>query len=129
MKKLIVLLAAMLVMVSGCGKETAKEADKGSKQNKAKQEQKAEDVKIKEAKIEKSDKSTLKVTTKATGDNLNYAYYVYKDDQVIEKTKYDSNSSFTYAAKEPGTYYARAYVKDGNGERVALNTDKIKVEK
>ncbi|MGG0237436.1 triple tyrosine motif-containing protein [Bacillus rhizoplanae] len=124
MKKIIVLLVAMLVMISGCGKETATESDKGSKQ-----EQKAEDVKIKEAKIEKSDKSTLKVTTKAAGKKLQYSYYIYKDDKEIEKVWYTENNSFTYTAKEPGTYYVRVYVKDGNGKVDTQNTSKVKVEK
>ncbi|MEK4893630.1 triple tyrosine motif-containing protein [Bacillus sp. FSL M7-0996] len=129
MKKLIVLLVAMLVIIAGCDKGSTKEASKESKQNKTNQQEKAESVKIKQANIEKDDKNTLKVTTKAVGEKLSYAYYVYKDDKVIEKTSYKENSSFTYTAKEPGTYFVRVYAKDGNNKTDTQNTEKVKVEK
>ncbi|MGE7634493.1 triple tyrosine motif-containing protein [Bacillus paramycoides] len=129
MKKLIVLLVAMLVMISGCDQGSKKEVSQEVKQNKTNQQEKIEDVKIKQANIEKSDKNTLKVTTKAVGEKLSYAYYVYKDDKVIEKSSYKEKSSFTYIAKEPGTYFVRVYAKDGNNKIDTQNTKELKVEK
>lgn len=125
MKKLILLLVTMLVMISGCDQGNKKEV----KQNKTNQQEKIEDVKIKQANIEKSDKNTLKVTTKAVGEKLSYAYYVYKDDKVIEKSSYKEKSSYTYIAKEPGTYFVRIYAKDGNSKVDTQNTKELKVEK
>lgn len=107
MKKLMVVLAATVTVMAGCGQET---------QESNASDEAVKNVQIKEANIETSGDHTLEVTTETEGEDLTYAYYVYKDNKVIEKTSYEKNDTFTYEAEEPGTYFVKVYAKDGNGD-------------
>lgn len=61
----------------------------------------------------------------ANGDNLIYAFYVYKDDTVIQKFPYTQNSKFLFNLSEPGKYRVRVFVRDDQGNQQALSGKEI----
>lgn len=124
-KKIIVPLFAVSLVISGCSKETTKAKPKEqTEQNKQKIP-----LKISGAKIEKVNKSTLKVDVTAKGENLKYAYYIYKDTNIVEKIGYKPEASLTYEVKEPGTYKVKVYAKDKAGKIETRYTSEVKIEK
>jgi serine O-acetyltransferase len=67
----------------------------------------------------------IKLTCNAQGEDLEFAYYVYKDDEVIEKFPYDGNSSFLYNLSEEGSYRVRTYIRDKSGNKIAKTSKTI----
>ncbi|MDM5157395.1 triple tyrosine motif-containing protein [Bacillus sp. DX1.1] len=124
-KKLILPFIAVLLILSGCGKETTQET---SKKN-VNQEKKADNLKIENVTIQKIDDQNLKVGAKATGDKLQYAYYIYKGDEVVEKMNYKPENSLTYKVKESGDYKVKVFVKDKNNKIEAKSTSVVKMGK
>ncbi|HIE8455436.1 TPA: serine O-acetyltransferase [Bacillus cereus] len=61
----------------------------------------------------------------ALGDNLEFAYYVYKDENAIEKFPYTSESSFQYNLTETGEYRVRVFVRDKDGNKIAKTSAKV----
>ncbi|EJS78488.1 triple tyrosine motif-containing protein [Bacillus cereus] len=124
-KKGFVLLFAATVLISGCNKEVAKESPKEKvEQNKA-----GASIVISEVKIDKMNDRTLKVDVKAKGEDLNYAYYIYKEEKIVEKIWYKPDSTLTYEVKEPGKYKVRVFAKDKNEKKKDAFTNEVTVEK
>lgn len=83
-------------------------------------------IQINSVSIQESSLRNIKVTCIAKGDNLEYAYYIFKDEEVIEKIFYTSNNILNYHVKEAGTYMVRVYVRN-KFNKVIKNTNTIKV--
>ncbi|WP_026564062.1 triple tyrosine motif-containing protein [Bacillus sp. UNC41MFS5] len=116
--KLSILFLVALLLITGCSKD-ATNSDK-------KQESKESEVKIAKVMIKKGDAQNFYVVaTAASGNNLTYAYYVYKDKKVIEKQLYKQDAFFTYNITTPGSYKVRVFLKDANGKIVTKDTEKI----
>lgn len=56
-----------------------------------------------------------------------FAYYVYKDNEVILKSKYSNNNKFEYKANDSGVYRIRIFCKNKKGERSAISTKGFKI--
>lgn len=82
-------------------------------------------MKIRNINIELKNFFQLKVEITANGDNLSYAYYLYKNKDVIDKSTYSSNTTKQYNLTEPGNYWIRVYVKDKQGVPIIENSDKV----
>jgi Heparinase II/III-like protein/Heparinase II/III N-terminus len=83
--------------------------------------------KIKNVEIQKLEDESIKVKCNAVGNELKYAFYVYKNNEVLEKFHYQRNPIFKYIPREPGSYMVRAYIRDKFNERKAVNSKVIKV--
>ncbi|MFD2627857.1 triple tyrosine motif-containing protein [Oceanobacillus kapialis] len=117
--KLLTLFLVALLLISGCSQGTSNEE--------VKPETNEDQAKIEKVIIEKDESQNLLVEATATGNNLNYAYYVFKDDEVIEKEPYSQNATFNYKVEAPGTYKIRVFVKGTNGEIVTKNTEAVEM--
>ena len=84
-------------------------------------------LRIKKLILNKVDASSVEVKCLADGQGLSYAYYIFKDKEVIEKHSYQKNATFKYIAKEPGTYSFRVYVRDTNNEKIAMNSSEFTI--
>lgn len=67
------------------------------------------------------------VSTKAYGDDLYYAFYLYKEGDLQEKTPYNRSNRVVFNIKEKAIYKVRAYVKNKTDKRVALNSEPINI--
>ncbi|NMD37160.1 MAG: hypothetical protein GYA87_00575, partial [Christensenellaceae bacterium] len=72
---------------------------------------------------------TVIVRASATGGvgNYMYAFYVYKDGQLIKKYPYSTNQILYYKATMPGAYKFTAFVRDSNNKRIAKSTTILSV--
>ncbi len=57
-----------------------------------------------------------------------YAYYIYKNDKIIEKISYTSNNVNVYWVTEPGEYKVKVFVKNQQGEKNSAFTEPIDFE-
>ncbi|PGZ12870.1 triple tyrosine motif-containing protein [Bacillus cereus] len=130
-KKIIVPVFAAAVVISGCSNEPAKGNTKEKVEQNKKEEKNKKDMAlvINEAKINKVNEKTLKVDVKAQGNDINYAYYIYKGEEIVDKTWYKPDTSLTYEVKEPGTYRVKVYAKDKSDKIESVYTSEVKVEK
>ncbi|NMD38232.1 MAG: hypothetical protein GYA87_06075 [Christensenellaceae bacterium] len=66
--------------------------------------------------------SLANITAQASGGSgkYQYAYYVYKNNALIERFSYTAKAEFNYTPKSEGTYRVRVFVKDSLG---AFKTD------
>jgi len=60
----------------------------------------------------KSEDGFLELSCSATGDNLGYAFYIFRNYELIEKIFYQKQSHYKYPINSTGIYGARIYVKD-----------------
>lgn len=118
--KLFSLLTILLLLISACSNQTSKKGLSESSEEDA--------PKIVKVIIEKVDSSNFYVVNTAEGEELEYAYYVYRDNEVIDKFYYKKDAHFTYKVKEPGSYKVKAYIKDKNEEKVSKFTKAIEME-
>ncbi|NMD37423.1 MAG: hypothetical protein GYA87_01925, partial [Christensenellaceae bacterium] len=74
--------------------------------------------------------SVVNITARASGGSgkYQYAYYVFKENAVIEKFGYTANAQFKYTPKSAGTYYVLAFVKDSLGAIKTNATSEFYVE-
>lgn len=112
------IFASLLIIVAGCSSANTSNS-KGENDN--------NEPEIVNLIIEKIDESNFYVVSTAEGNKLEYAYYVLKDNDVIEKFSYEKNAHFSYDAKESGVYKVRSYVKDVNGNIVRQDTEEIEI--
>lgn len=84
-------------------------------------------TKINHVSIQQSSENELRVESKATGKDLNYAYYIYKDNKILEKINYSSKDSFTYKLEESGEYKIKVFIQDKNGDKDSKETTKLQV--
>jgi Heparinase II/III-like protein/Heparinase II/III N-terminus len=71
--------------------------------------------------------STLKVTCNASGDKLSYAFYIYRNNEVIEKIMYGPSDTVLYSLSQPGVYQARVFVRDQFGNKVTKYTEELSI--
>src|SRR4051812_41045759 len=109
--KLITLLIVTLLAISGCSNDTSKTEQK----KETEQASASSEPKFAKLIIEKVNESQFYVVTTADGNQLNYAYYVYKNGEVLDKFQYKKDAHFSYTVKEPGTYKVEVYIKDRDG--------------
>lgn len=114
-RKLITLLIVALISITGCSNDTSKKDSENS------------EPEIVNLMIEKVDDSHFYVVATAEGSKINYAYYVYKDGEVLEKYPYKKDAHFSYTAKEPGVYKVAVYVRDQYGNKVRKNTKEVEI--
>jgi hypothetical protein len=77
-------------------------------------------------KIQKQDSNRLVAKCTAKGKGLRYAYYVYRNKEVIHKTPYGLNSEYVYNIEESGEYMCRIYVRNADKQVIARNTNLLK---
>lgn len=89
------------------------------------------DLKINNISIDKSSPveadTKIKYTVDAEGNDLKYAYHVYKGRDKVYYSGYTNNNTFEYTPNEPGTYKVRVFVKDVYGNYVARYASGIEV--
>lgn len=55
-----------------------------------------------------------------------YAFYVLKDEEVLDRTAYQKNGRYVYWPTEPGAYRVKAFVRDGaDGEKVTFMSEAV----
>lgn len=114
--KVLTLLIVTLLLISGCSNQST---EKASSQD---------SPRIVKVIIEKVDSSNFYVVNTAEGENLQYAFYVYKDDELLDKFNYEKDAHLSYTVKEPGSYKVKAYVKDENDKTVSEFTQTMEME-
>ena len=77
-----------------------------------------------EANIQLSDVNKLSITSQVDGAS-EYAYYIYKDEEIIARFPYIEKNSLAYWLSESGTYYAKVYIKNEEGDKFAMKTDEV----
>jgi hypothetical protein len=75
-----------------------------------------------------SDNRDLKVESVTSGAGVTYAYYIYKDNEIIKKISYTGSSTLDYNVDASGEYFVRVYVRDKFGGQTAKNTSKINIK-
>jgi hypothetical protein len=77
--------------------------------------------------ITSADNKSIKVDSVVGGKGLKYAYYIYKDNEIIKKYLYTDDPSLVHSVDASGEYFVRVYVRDMFGAQTAKNTTKIKI--
>ncbi|MFJ5759289.1 DapH/DapD/GlmU-related protein [Neobacillus sp. NPDC093182] len=67
----------------------------------------------------------LKVECKANGEQLKYAFYLYKDQEIIEKVAYSDNPGISFNLQDKGIYSVRVFIKDKRNNKIANTSEKI----
>ena len=70
----------------------------------------------------------LKMTCNAEGENIVYACYIFKKENIIEKIMYQKDNSFEYSINSNGLYRARLYARDLENNINYELTDEITVK-
>ncbi|RIW31880.1 hypothetical protein D3H55_14790 [Bacillus salacetis] len=60
--------------------------------------------------------------------NLEFAFYIKRDNKVIEKLPYGKDNTLTYKVPTKGTYQISYFIKTASGERLAEKSDLITVD-
>ncbi|RWZ59152.1 alginate lyase family protein [Halobacillus fulvus] len=71
--------------------------------------------------------SSLEVNVEARGEGIEYAYYLYKDNEVYKKFPYIPEPIFKYTPEESGEYLVRVFVRN-KFSKVASNTKSVIVK-
>lgn len=87
---------------------------------------KSQNPEIESASI-KSVSGYLEITCISHGDDLEYSLELYNVNKLINKTNYQTNSTFQYPIDAPGMYHAKIYVKNDLSYSTSL-TDEIEVK-
>lgn len=80
---------------------------------------------IKSVDIKQIRENELTVTCEATGVNIQYAYYIYRNREIVDKIMYKSSSQMNYEVKIPGKYMVKVFVKDYYKQVISSNTKSI----
>jgi hypothetical protein len=67
------------------------------------------------------------VNCEAIGEELEYAYYFYKDGNLLEKIFYGKSSKIKYRVTEPGSYKCRVFIRDAKKQITSQYTDSISI--
>lgn len=78
--------------------------------------------------IELTDLNKITVVVEKRNDDDKYAYYIYKNDKIVEKIKYSDSNKNIYWATEPGKYAVKVFIKKKDGEKSSQFTDAIDFE-
>ncbi|MGN1230420.1 MAG: hypothetical protein ACI4TP_00825, partial [Anaerotignum sp.] len=79
-------------------------------------------------KIELSEINKMTVFVEKENEADRYAYYIYKNDKVIEKVSYTDQNTNVYWVSEPGIYKVKVFVKDAQGNKKTILTDEVHFE-
>jgi hypothetical protein len=82
---------------------------------------------IKELEFAKIAEDKLRVKCNAEGTFLSYAYYLYKNNELVEKNHYTKNNIFEYSTSEAGEYFIKVFVRDSHQQKAISNTSTIKI--
>ncbi|WP_226618610.1 triple tyrosine motif-containing protein [Cytobacillus firmus] len=118
MKFRLIVIFIISLLISGCAQQTNKEEEN---QNSKESQPKIEKVVV----DQKS--STLKIESVAKGNNIRYAFYIYKDNELLEKVKYQQERQLSYSVKDSGVYKVKVFVKDAKGNIETQYTEEIKI--
>jgi serine O-acetyltransferase len=69
----------------------------------------------------------LKAISNAKGDNLHYSFYLYRNNEIVEKVPYSKENEHIFNLEEKGTYSVRAFIKNTK-EKKALTSQKVKFQ-
>lgn len=64
----------------------------------------------------------------ALGSGSEFAFYLYKDDEVLEKRPYTSSPATTFNVSAPGKYQAKVFVLSPEGEKTRTWSAEVEVE-
>ena len=64
----------------------------------------------------------------ALGDDLEYAWYIYKNDDIIEKRMYSQSNTIEIEFDQKGEYSIKVFVRNKYGVKSTFRTEKFKVE-
>ncbi|MGE7634494.1 triple tyrosine motif-containing protein [Bacillus paramycoides] len=70
----------------------------------------------------------LKVKCKTLDETQTYSYYLYHEDEVIEKTAYTKENTFSYNLQKPGTYRVRVFARNVDGKKDVFTTRTLKFQ-
>lgn len=76
-------------------------------------------------KIELSEINKMTVFVDKENEADRYAYYIYKNDKVIEKVSYTNQNTNVYWVSEPGVYKIKVFVKNTQGNKKCTLTEEI----
>ena len=57
-----------------------------------------------------------------------FAFYLYKGNEVIEKRPYTVSSAATFKLSEPGVYQAKVFQQSSDGEKARAWSDRVDVD-
>lgn len=80
---------------------------------------------IKSVDIKQIRENELAVTCEAIGVNIQYAYYIYRNREIVDKIMYKSSSRMNYKMKIPGKYMVKVFVRDYYKQVISSNTKSI----
>lgn len=123
MKRIIIpILLVAVIIVQACSNAPDK-----SKENDVVPEESV-NIKIESVSIELIDDEAIKVLAEAKGKELEYAYYIYKNDELLEKIPYKKSANqLDYELNEAGTYKVRVFVMDSEGEKETKYTEEVQI--
>ena len=78
-------------------------------------------------KIELSDVNKLTIQCDVEGATQ-YAFYVYRDEEIIARFPYTESNTLAYWVSESGTYYAKAFAKSSEEDKISKRTEKVHFE-
>ncbi|XZF75629.1 triple tyrosine motif-containing protein [Bacillus sp. AL-1R] len=82
-------------------------------------------------KVDKLSPSIINTNVKweidATGNNLEFAWYIYKGGERVEFVPFNVSNVLNWIPKEPGKYFIKAFVKDQDGNKVSEWSSEYKV--
>lgn len=64
----------------------------------------------------------------ALGEGSDFAFYLYKGDEVLEKRPYTSASATTFRISEPGNYQAKVFTLSPSGEKTRTWSTEIEID-
>ncbi|MFD1451535.1 triple tyrosine motif-containing protein [Oceanobacillus sojae] len=125
---IILIFISLLFVAIGCSSTNKSELENETMaESETKIENDSIEPHIVKLMIEKVDDSNFYVVTTAEGNELNYAYYVFKDDELLERFAYEKDAHFSYSPNESGTYKVRSFIKDQDGNVVREDTSEIEI--
>lgn len=71
--------------------------------------------------------TNIKWKVEATGNELEYAWYIFKDEKRIQYIHYEKSNTFDWKPNEPGLYYVKVFVKDSMGYKVTEKSSVYKI--
>lgn len=126
MKKIVLmLLLSSVIIFQGCA--NLKGSDDQEKDIST-SEQKVV-MKIESTSIEVVNDKMIRVSVEAIGEDLEYAYYIYKNDELLEKIYYEESvNQLEYQVEENGLYKVRIFVRNIEGEKETKYTEEVNIE-
>lgn len=116
--KLIVLFIISQFLIAGCEQQTNKVEKTQSNEGNL--------PKIEGIVVHKKS-SNLKIESVAKGKNVRYAFYIYKDDKLLEKVKYQQEGQLSYKVNDSGIYKVKVFAKDAEGNIGTKYSEGIKI--